>query len=170
MAQGSGGSGRMSAAPAMTRCSPPGGPPGIMVAPASHPQQQQQQQQGHAPPSQQQQQQANGNPNHPTPTTSAGATHPPGQAPSPMQSLISVADTILPVPSSPRSHGGSPPGVAAPLVRTPSRGSQHSPSSSGRSLSARPSIRALLFVENVQVSEEMSRKREMSQKGVQCVN
>merc|ERR1711911_474968 len=66
-----------------------------------------------------------------------------GSAPSPMQSLISVADTILPVPSSPRSHGGSPPGTTGSnvpqLSRTPSRGSQHSPSSSGSATSRRSS-------------------------------
>ena len=74
-------------------------------------------------------------------STSASSS---SSAPSPMQSLISVADTILPVASSPRSHGGSPPGALSaqgpplppshappPVSRTPSRGSQHSPSSSG---------------------------------------
>ena len=60
----------------------------------------------------------------------------PGQAPSPMQSspmqsLISVADTILPVSSSPRGSPPTGPTGAAQLSRTPSRGSQHSPSSSG---------------------------------------
>lgn len=60
----------------------------------------------------------------------------PGQAPSPMQSspmqsLISVADTILPVSNSPRGSPPTGPVGTAQLSRTPSRGSQHSPSSSG---------------------------------------
>lgn len=82
----------------------------------------------------------------PTPSTSTasgsgGGAAPaapgnPGQAPSPMQSspmqsLISVADTILPVSSSPRGSPPTGPAGAAQLSRTPSRGSQHSPSSSG---------------------------------------
>ncbi len=160
-----GGGNRVSASP-LTRCSPPGShgaPPGghqLMVAP--HPADR-----SHGGPSSQQHSHppttlnggGGGAPSsagppfvsptsqqHP-PLPSGGPTGAvgnggssntqPGQAPSPMQSLISVADTILPVPSSPRSHGGSPPGGPPPgsavqLSRTPSRGSQHSPSSSGK--------------------------------------
>lgn len=46
---------------------------------------------------------------------------------SPMAALMSVADNLP--PGSPRSAGGSPPGNAAP--RSASRGSQHSPNSTG---------------------------------------
>lgn len=46
---------------------------------------------------------------------------------SPMAALMSVADNLP--PGSPRSTGGSPPGNAAP--RSASRGSQHSPNSTG---------------------------------------
>lgn len=56
----------------------------------------------------------------------------PGKAASPMQSLISVADTILPVSNSPRGSPPTGPAGVAQLSRTPSRGSQHSPSSSGK--------------------------------------
>lgn len=52
----------------------------------------------------------------------------PGQAQSPMAALISVADNLP--PGSPRSAGGSPPGPQA-APRSASRGSQHSPNSSG---------------------------------------
>lgn len=52
----------------------------------------------------------------------------PGSGQSPMAALMSVADNLP--PGSPRSTGGSPPGNAAP--RSASRGSQHSPNSTGR--------------------------------------
>lgn len=55
----------------------------------------------------------------------AGAA--PGSGQSPMAALMSVADNLP--PGSPRSTGGSPPGNAAP--RSASRGSQHSPNSTG---------------------------------------
>ncbi|KAJ9583977.1 hypothetical protein L9F63_021680, partial [Diploptera punctata] len=67
--------------------------------------------------SQQQQQQQNGN----------------GQ--SPMAALMSVADNLP--PGSPRSAGGSPPGSGGP--RSASRGSQHSPNSSGSTSGRRSS-------------------------------
>jgi hypothetical protein len=63
------------------------------------------------PPSQQQQQQQQG-----------------GNGQSPMAALMSVADNLP--PGSPRSTGGSPPGSGGP--RSASRGSQHSPNSSGK--------------------------------------
>lgn len=47
---------------------------------------------------------------------------------SPMAALMSVADNLP--PGSPRSAGGSPPSNAVP--RSASRGSQHSPNSSGK--------------------------------------
>ena len=47
---------------------------------------------------------------------------------SPMAALMSVADNLP--PGSPRSAGGSPPGSGGP--RSASRGSQHSPNSSGK--------------------------------------
>lgn len=47
---------------------------------------------------------------------------------SPMAALMSVADTLP--PGSPRSAGGSPPSAGGP--RSASRGSQHSPNSSGK--------------------------------------
>lgn len=47
-----------------------------------------------------------------------------------MAALMSVADNLP--PGSPRSTGGTPPGNAAP--RSASRGSQHSPNSSGNYL------------------------------------
>lgn len=50
-----------------------------------------------------------------------------GNGQSPMAALMSVADNLP--PGSPRSAGGSPPGANAP--RSASRGSQHSPNSSG---------------------------------------
>lgn len=50
-----------------------------------------------------------------------------GQGQSPMAALMSVADNLP--PGSPRSAGGSPPGPGGP--RSASRGSQHSPNSSG---------------------------------------
>ncbi|KAJ8869112.1 hypothetical protein PR048_030678 [Dryococelus australis] len=53
----------------------------------------------------------------------------PGSGQSPMAALMSVADTLP--PGSPRSAGGSPPGSTGP--RSASRGSQHSPNSSGES-------------------------------------
>lgn len=56
-------------------------------------------------------------------------TQPSGQ--NPMAALMSVADNLP--PGSPRSTGGSPPGNAAP--RSASRGSQHSPNSTGRNAS-----------------------------------
>uniref|UniRef100_A0A8D8XR04 Interferon regulatory factor 2-binding protein 2-B n=1 Tax=Cacopsylla melanoneura TaxID=428564 RepID=A0A8D8XR04_9HEMI len=54
---------------------------------------------------------------------------------SPMAALMSVADNLP--PGSPRSTGGSPPGANAP--RSASRGSQHSPNSSGSSSGRRSS-------------------------------
>lgn len=54
---------------------------------------------------------------------------------SPMAALMSVADNLP--PGSPRSTGGSPPGTNAP--RSASRGSQHSPNSSGSSSGRRSS-------------------------------
>lgn len=51
-----------------------------------------------------------------------------GSGQSPMAALMSVAD-ILP-PGSPRSTGGSPPTNVVP--RSASRGSQHSPNSTGK--------------------------------------
>ncbi|KAL1138441.1 hypothetical protein AAG570_008505 [Ranatra chinensis] len=58
------------------------------------------------------------------------------QGQSPMAALMSVADNLP--PSSPRSAGGgSPPGPAVP--RSASRGSQHSPNSTGSSGSGRRS-------------------------------
>uniref|UniRef100_V5GWI5 Interferon regulatory factor 2-binding protein 2-B n=1 Tax=Anoplophora glabripennis TaxID=217634 RepID=V5GWI5_ANOGL len=53
-----------------------------------------------------------------------------GSGQSPMAALMSVADNLP--PGSPRSTGGSPPTNVAP--RSASRGSQHSPNSTGRSL------------------------------------
>ncbi|XP_057371257.1 interferon regulatory factor 2-binding protein 2-B-like [Daphnia carinata] len=97
-----------------------------------------------------------GSHSHPPSTTASGSsggnTAPPanpGKAPSPMQSLISVADTILPVSNSPRGSPptGLPPG-AAQLSRTPSRGSQHSPSSSGSATSRRSSGNGAATVSN----------------------
>lgn len=66
------------------------------------------------------------------PEPNAGATAQSAQAPtgtgqSPMAALMSVADNLP--PGSPRSAGGSPPSSAAP--RSASRGSQHSPNSTG---------------------------------------
>ncbi|XP_075233015.1 protein interacting with Ttk69 and Sin3A isoform X2 [Lycorma delicatula] len=58
-----------------------------------------------------------------------------GQGQSPMAALMSVADNLP--PGSPRSTGGSPPGSAGP--RSASRGSQHSPNSSGSSSGRRSS-------------------------------
>ena len=77
---------------------------------------------------------------HPPTSTSVGSTQSGGgggnnQNSSPMQSLISVADTILPgnaVSNSPRGSPPTGPAGVAQLSRTPSRGSQHSPSSSGK--------------------------------------
>lgn len=51
-----------------------------------------------------------------------------GSGQSPMAALMSVADNLP--PGSPRSTGGTPPGNSAP--RSASRGSQHSPNSSGK--------------------------------------
>lgn len=53
-----------------------------------------------------------------------------GTGQSPMAALMSVADNLP--PGSPRSAGGSPPGNVAP--RSASRGSQHSPNSTGKYL------------------------------------
>lgn len=50
-----------------------------------------------------------------------------GNSQSPMAALMSVADNLP--PGSPRSTGGSPPSSALP--RSASRGSLHSPNSSG---------------------------------------
>lgn len=50
-----------------------------------------------------------------------------GTGQSPMAALMSVADNLP--PGSPRSAGGSPPSSGAP--RSASRGSQHSPNSTG---------------------------------------
>ncbi|XP_065201815.1 interferon regulatory factor 2-binding protein-like A [Planococcus citri] len=58
-----------------------------------------------------------------------------GSSQSPMAALISVADNIP--PGSPRSAGGSPPSSAIP--RSASRGSLHSPNSSGSSSGRRSS-------------------------------
>lgn len=58
-----------------------------------------------------------------------------GQGQSPMAALMSVADNLP--PGSPRSAGGSPPGPGGP--RSASRGSQHSPNSSGSSSGRRSS-------------------------------
>lgn len=65
----------------------------------------------------------------PEPTTGTVQQHPGGNnsGQSPMAALMSVADNLP--PGSPRSTGGTPPGNAAP--RSASRGSQHSPNSSG---------------------------------------
>ncbi|PSN28951.1 Interferon regulatory factor 2-binding protein 2-B [Blattella germanica] len=54
---------------------------------------------------------------------------------SPMAALMSVADNLP--PGSPRSAGGSPPGSGGP--RSASRGSQHSPNSSGSTSGRRSS-------------------------------
>lgn len=132
---------------------PPHSTAGPLPAPSNHGQQQQQQssqQHPHHPPTS-----INGggppssysgaqhaHPPPPPPSSSSGgstpSTGPPPGAPSPMQSsiqsLISIADTNLPVVSnSPRGSPptGGPTAAAAQLSRTPSRGSQHSPSSSG---------------------------------------
>lgn len=51
-----------------------------------------------------------------------------GSGQSPMAALMSVADNLP--PGSPRSTGGSPPTNVAP--RSASRGSQHSPNSTGK--------------------------------------
>lgn len=51
-----------------------------------------------------------------------------GSGQSPMAALMSVADNLP--PGSPRSAGGSPPSGPAP--RSASRGSQHSPNSTGK--------------------------------------
>ncbi|XP_039293757.1 interferon regulatory factor 2-binding protein 1 [Nilaparvata lugens] len=67
-----------------------------------------------------------------TGTSNGGAN----QGQSPMAALMSVADNIP--PGSPRSTGGSPPGTAAG-PRSASRGSQHSPNSSGSSSGRRSS-------------------------------
>ncbi|XP_023024397.1 interferon regulatory factor 2-binding protein 2-B isoform X2 [Leptinotarsa decemlineata] len=58
-----------------------------------------------------------------------------GSGQSPMAALMSVADNLP--PGSPRSTGGSPPTNVAP--RSASRGSQHSPNSSGSSSGRRSS-------------------------------
>ncbi|CAH1111584.1 unnamed protein product [Psylliodes chrysocephalus] len=58
-----------------------------------------------------------------------------GSGQSPMAALISVADNLP--PGSPRSTGGSPPTNVAP--RSASRGSQHSPNSTGSSSGRRSS-------------------------------
>lgn len=57
-----------------------------------------------------------------------------GNTQSPMAALMSVADTLP--PGSPRSAGGSPPSAGGP--RSASRGSQHSPNSSGKVLTFVP--------------------------------
>uniref|UniRef100_A0A1B6HHD7 Uncharacterized protein n=1 Tax=Homalodisca liturata TaxID=320908 RepID=A0A1B6HHD7_9HEMI len=71
------------------------------------------------------------------PETVAGQTPqtPGATTQSPMAALMSVADTLP--PGSPRSAGGSPPGAGGP--RSASRGSQHSPNSSGSSSGRRSS-------------------------------
>lgn len=58
-----------------------------------------------------------------------------GSGQSPMAALMSVADNLP--PGSPRSTGGTPPGNSAP--RSASRGSQHSPNSSGSTSGRRSS-------------------------------
>lgn len=62
-----------------------------------------------------------------SPPESATQQTPGATTQSPMAALMSVADTLP--PGSPRSAGGSPPGAGGP--RSASRGSQHSPNSSG---------------------------------------
>ncbi|XP_019867580.1 interferon regulatory factor 2-binding protein-like B isoform X2 [Aethina tumida] len=70
------------------------------------------------------------------PAGSTQQTQPPtGSSQSPMAALMSVADNLP--PGSPRSAVGSPPGNAAP--RSASRGSQHSPNSTGSSSGRRSS-------------------------------
>lgn len=63
----------------------------------------------------------------PQSTPSQGPQQPSQNGQSPMAALMSVADNLP--PGSPRSAGGSPPGSGGP--RSASRGSQHSPNSSG---------------------------------------
>lgn len=69
-----------------------------------------------------------GSPPETNPTPGTQQTQPTaGTGQSPMAALMSVTDSFP--PGSPRSAGGSPPSNAAP--RSASRGSQHSPNSTG---------------------------------------
>lgn len=71
-----------------------------------------------------------------SPPESATQQTPGATTQSPMAALMSVADTLP--PGSPRSAGGSPPGAGGP--RSASRGSQHSPNSSGKLYHLPPSF------------------------------
>lgn len=71
-----------------------------------------------------------------SPPESATQQTPGATTQSPMAALMSVADTLP--PGSPRSAGGSPPGAGGP--RSASRGSQHSPNSSGKLYDLPPSL------------------------------
>ena len=68
-----------------------------------------------------------GPPGGPSGPVSGPVPQQPANGPSPMAALMSVTDNLP--PGSPRSAGGSPPGPTGP--RSASRGSQHSPNSTG---------------------------------------